>query len=95
MSSGPAAPQRYLVEWYCPTPTAETLEHRASALAEHAAATVDDDSRVTLLMTLLLPTDEVVFGLFAASSSESVARVCRLSGYPAGRLSPAVEAVRS
>lgn len=85
---------RFLVEWYHPDATPEALHRRVTAVAANAAARAVGDGRaVTLLTTFLLPSDEVVFGVFAAGSVESVAEVCRRSGYPAGRVSPAVEAL--
>ncbi|RZT86768.1 hypothetical protein EV383_3666 [Pseudonocardia sediminis] len=83
--------QRYLVEWYHPDATPEALERRVAAVTANAAARSADDG-VALLTTFLLPSDEVVFGVFAARSGEAVADVCRRSGYPAGRVSEAVEA---
>lgn len=82
--------QRYLVEWYSPDTTERALAERVGTITTHAAAV--DDVSVVLLTTWLLPTDEVVFGLFAARSPESVDQLCRRSGYPAGRVSVAVEA---
>lgn len=92
MSIPLSARQRYLAEWYHPDRTREALQRRVTTIVLNAARTAGDDRAVTLLTTFLLPNDEVVFGVFAASSGESVADVCRRSGYPAGRISPAVEA---
>ena len=41
---------------------------------------------VQLLMTLAVPTDEVIFGVFAAGSAQTVCEVCRRAGFPAERL---------
>lgn len=82
---------RFVVEWYSPDTTVEALAERVGTITTHADRGADD-AVVALLTTWLLPSDEVVFGLFAASSSESVAQLCRLAGYPAGRVSVAVEA---
>jgi hypothetical protein len=35
---------------------------------------------VQLLMTLVVPADDVVFGMFAASSAQTVSEACRRAG---------------
>jgi hypothetical protein len=50
-----------------------------------------EGSPVQLVMTLAVPADEVVFGIFAAGSGQLVSRACQSAGMPAGRLTPAVE----
>ena len=92
MSTPLSARQRYLAEWYHPDLTREALQRRVTAIVTNAARSADGGRAVTLLTTFLLPNDEVVFGVFAADSGESVAEICRRSGYPAGRVSAAVEA---
>lgn len=42
-------------------------------------------------MTLAVPTDEVVFGVFDAESAELVALTCQRAGHPAERLSAVVD----
>jgi len=73
----------YLVEWYSPEAplelTVDTLEHCAAAVSA-------EGSPVRLVIALAAPTDEVVFGLFAAQSAHVVARTCQLAGLPAQRL---------
>jgi hypothetical protein len=82
----------YLVEWYRPEPTSELLAGTTASL-EHAAASVSADGfPIRLLMTLAVPTDEVIFGVFAASSAQLIERVCHLAGLPAQRLVEAVSA---
>lgn len=83
--------RRYLVEWYCPDTTEQALADRVATITANADRTATGGATVALLTTWLLPSDELVVGLFAASSGESVADLCRRSGYPAGRLSVAVE----
>ena len=95
MTTSASTRARYLVEWYDPDPTPEALARRVAAVTASAATRTDagDGPAVTLLTAFLLPCDEVVFGVFTAGSAESVSEVCRRSGYPAGRVRPAVETV--
>jgi hypothetical protein len=44
------------------------------------------------MMTLAVPDDDVIFGVFAAGSEQVVARVCAQAGIPAQRLSLAFDA---
>jgi hypothetical protein len=82
----------YLVEWFRPELTEELLDQAVTKLDECVAAMCVEGSPVRLLMTLAVPDDDVVFGVFAAGSEEVVARVCRDAGVPAQRLSVAVDA---
>jgi len=49
-------------------------------------------SQVHLLMTLAVPTDEVVFGVFDATSEHSVQQVCAQAGVQPGRVTGAADA---
>jgi hypothetical protein len=82
----------YLVEWYRPELTAAQLDRTAAKLADCAATMRDEGSSVLLLMTLAVPTDEVLYGVFAAGSAKSVSEACRRAGIPAERLTKAADA---
>jgi hypothetical protein len=82
----------YLVEWYRPDLTEEQLDDTAATLEECAASMSAEGSPVQLLMTLSVPTDEVIFGVFAAGSALIVAQACERGGIPAQRLTAAVDA---
>ena len=82
----------YLVEWYRTELTAGQLDHTAAVLAGIAATMRDEGSSVQLLMTLAVPTDEVLYGVFAAPSAKTVSETCRRAGIPAERLTKAVDA---
>jgi hypothetical protein len=84
--------RRYLVEWYRPDLTAGKLDHTAARLEECAATMRGEGSPVQLLMALAVPTDEVLFGIFAAHSAQVVSEACRRAGVPAERLTNAVDA---
>jgi hypothetical protein len=79
----------YLVEWYRREFIAEPLEVSASRLSAGIASMCADGSPVRLVTILAVPTDEVVFAVFAAVSEDIVAEVCRRAGFPADRLSAA------
>jgi len=82
----------YLVEWYRPALTAAPLGDTAARLEEGAATVSHEGASVQLLMTLAVPDDEVLFGVFAADSAHAVSEACRRAGLPAERLSNAVDA---
>jgi hypothetical protein len=85
----------YLVEWYEPELIDECLELTAAKLDECAASMSADGSPVELLMTLAVPTDEVVFGLFMAGSAQIVSQACLRAGVPAQRVTVASRLARS
>jgi hypothetical protein len=82
----------YLVEWYRLELTEDVLDHAVTRLDECVASMCAQGSPVRLLMTLAVPTDEVVFGVFAAGSEQVVAQVCARAGFPAQRLNLALDA---
>jgi hypothetical protein len=51
-----------------------------------------EGSPVRLLMTLALPTDDVIFGVFTARSEAVVAQTCQRAGMAPQRLTPALDA---
>lgn len=79
----------YLVEWYRPELADDTPVYTPASFDECAASITAADPSVRLLMTLAVPTDEVVFAVFAANSAELVAQACDRAGIPAERLSSA------
>jgi Nickel responsive protein SCO4226-like len=93
MSSDALTLPCYLVEWYSPEVTAGQLDHIAAKLEDCAAAMRDEGTSVRLLMTLAVPTDEVLYGVFAAPSAKTVSETCRRAGIPADRLTKAVDAL--
>jgi len=82
----------YLVEWYRPELTTGQLDRTAAKLEDSASAMCDEGASVRLLMTLAVPTDEVLYGVFAARSAKTVSETCRRAGIPAERLTKAVDA---
>jgi hypothetical protein len=82
----------YLAEWYRGELTAEGLARAVAILDDCVASVCAAGSPVALLMTLAVPDDEVVFGVFAAGSEQVVARLCGQAGIPAQRVSLAFDA---
>lgn len=82
---------RYLVEWYRPDLTDEQLEQTARAIGDSAEKLATEGVVVDLLRTFFVPSDEVVFSLFAAASMTSVEQVCQRAGCPFDRIAEAIE----
>lgn len=80
----------YLVEWYRPEVT-EAVDETVAKIDESAASMSAEGSSVQLLMTFAVPTDEVVFCVFAAESEQIVAQTCLRAGFPAERLTAAAD----
>jgi hypothetical protein len=80
----------YLVEWYRPEISEDTLDGLVTLLDERVSAICADGALVQLLVALLVPDDQLMFGVFAADSSDVVAQVCTAAGLPAQRLSRAI-----
>jgi hypothetical protein len=85
-------PRCYLAEWYRPDLTEEPLHQIVTRLNEGARAMCAAGSPVQLIWALAVPSDELVFGVFAAGSKQIVTRVCQRAGVPAQRLSVAIDA---
>jgi hypothetical protein len=92
MSDAPGHPSCYLVEWYPDELSEEILDRTLARLLEGAEALSTNGSSARVLMTLAVPTDEVIFCIFLASSREIVAQACERAGLPAERVSAAMAA---
>jgi hypothetical protein len=62
------------------------LDDTIAKLEACATAMRGEGVDVELLMTLAVPAEEVVFGVFAAGSAQFVCEACRRAGVPAERL---------
>jgi len=82
----------YLVEWYRAALVGETVDRFTAVLHNCAAVISAGGGNVQLLTVLAVPADEVIFGVFAATSPDLVARACVQAGIPAQRLSAAIDA---
>jgi hypothetical protein len=74
-----AEPTCCLAEWYLPELT--------ESLVAAAAAMTDEGTPVQLLVTLSVPTDEVLYAVICAQSRDIVSRTCIEAGAPHQRLS--------
>ncbi|MCV7224025.1 hypothetical protein [Mycolicibacterium elephantis] len=82
----------FLAEWYLPELTEESVDEMVARI-EAAAATISSEGNpARLLVTLSVPADEVVYGVFSSDSPEIVSRVCNAAGAPHQRLSSRVGA---
>ena len=72
----------HLVEWF----RTEADQARIAQITEALTAGVYP-AEVTLVLIIAVPTDQVVYGLFAASSSEALLALCARAGIPPQRVS--------
>jgi hypothetical protein len=70
----------FLVEWYQPDLGGKSLDDIVDGVRRRAA------DGVRLLAALTVPTDETLFGVFAADSIEAVVRVCQRAGWHTDRI---------
>ncbi|HZZ47891.1 MAG TPA: hypothetical protein VFE65_13480 [Pseudonocardia sp.] len=84
-----APPAHFLAEWYQAGLTEEHLDRIAAQLTDSAASAAPPDLSTRLLTMLAVPSDEVVFGVFAADSAQAVVNACLRAGLPVDRLTPA------
>jgi hypothetical protein len=77
----------YLAEWYLPELTEQSVDDVVAKLDLAATTVSDEGTPVRLLVTLAVPTDEVLYGVFGAYSSEIVTATCQRAGFPHQRLS--------
>lgn len=89
MNDGAPRQPCYLVEWYLPAVGIDGVDESETLLAA-LAAMAGDDSLVRVMVTLAVPTDEVVFAVLSAQSADMVDAACRSVGHPAQRVSPAI-----
>ena len=83
---------RYLVEWYHPVLTAQAIDGMVADLDVATASMCAKGTPVWLLMTLGVPTDEVLYGVFAAESEDLVRTACEQAGSVPERMSIDVDA---
>ena len=93
-SVGPAVAMgtRYLVEWYRPNLTPQLIDDIVAALDEVTTSMCAEGFPVRLLVTLAVPLDEVLFGVFAADSTDLVQTACARAGAVPERISVDVDA---
>jgi hypothetical protein len=77
----------YLAEWYLPELTEQSVDDIVAKLDAAATTVSAEGAPVRLLVTLAVPTDEVLYGVFGAYSPEIVTATCQRAGFPHQRLS--------
>src|SRR4051794_11341604 len=77
----------YLTEWYLPEMTSTSVDEMVAKLDAAAAAISNDGRPVRLVVTLSVPTDEVLYGVFGAPSQDIVSQTCDRAGVPFQRIS--------
>lgn len=81
----------YLVEWYRDEAwQRESFARTFAHLSKGTEFLSEDGSSATVLMTLAVPTDDAIFGVFVATSAEGVTSACRRAGLPPQRVTAAV-----
>jgi hypothetical protein len=91
MSQGSTASRpQYLAEWYQPALTEERLDQTARRIGQSAAELSAKGSPVHVLVTMLMPDDEVAFCLFASGSPTLVEQACRRADIPFSRITRAI-----
>lgn len=83
---------RYLVEWYRPNLTSELIDGVVAGLKKAIASMSAAGTPVLLVMTVAVPTDEVLYGVFAADSPDLVRAACELAGSVPERMSVDIDA---
>jgi hypothetical protein len=92
MSTAVPVATRFLVEWYRPNLTRELIDDMVADLNKSIASMCAEGSPVWLVMTVAVPTDEVLYGVFAADSPDLVRTACERAGSVPERLSVDVDA---
>jgi len=77
----------YLAEWYLPELTEQSVDEVVAKLDVAAASVSDEGTPIRLVVTLAVPTDEVLYGVFGALSPDIVTTTCQRAGIPHQRLS--------
>ncbi len=92
MSAAVAIATCFLVEWYRPNLTRQATDDLVAELDRATADMSAEGSSVWVLMTLAVPSDEVLYGVFAAQSPELVHEACVRAGAVPERMSRDVDA---
>jgi hypothetical protein len=77
----------FLAEWYLPELTDRSVDDVVAKLDAAAMSVSSEGAPIRLLVTLAVPTDEVLYGVFGAHSPDIVSRTCLQAGVPHQRLS--------
>jgi hypothetical protein len=92
MTTAVPVANRFLVEWYRPNLTRELIDGVVAGLNNAIASMSAEGARVWLVMTVAVPTDEVLYGVFAAESPDLVRAACERAGSVPERMSIDIDA---
>jgi hypothetical protein len=81
----------FLAEWYRSSLGDEALDATADRLTDSAASMSAAGAPVALVRMFAVPADEVLFGVFTASSARAVTQTCERAGLPAQRVTAATD----
>ena len=81
----------FLAEWYRTELTDRAVGSFASLLESSAAELSVGTTQVRLLVTLSVPADDALYGVFEAETSESILRACTRAGALPHRVTPQVK----
>jgi hypothetical protein len=76
-----------LAEWYLPDLTEELIDGYVSRLQTAAEAMRSEGVEVHLVLTVAVPADEVLYGVFDGCEPDVVVRTCERAGVTPERLS--------
>lgn len=76
-----------LAEWYLPDLTEELIDAYVARLEDAAAAMRGEGADVHLVLTVAVPADEVLYGVFDGCEPDVVVRTCQRADLTPQRLS--------
>jgi hypothetical protein len=82
----------FLAEWYQPALVDRDIDDVTSMFGDAAASIHAGGHPIQLLAALAASTDQVLFGVFAAESADTVRRTCESAGWPPDRVTSGVRA---
>lgn len=82
----------YLAEWYRTEMTSRVLGTFAALVESTAESMVADFPPIRLVVTLSVPADDALYGIFVAEMPEHILRTCSRMGVLPHRLTPQVHA---
>ncbi|MCV7422195.1 hypothetical protein H7K45_16720 [Mycobacterium yunnanensis] len=81
----------FLAEWYRIELTEAAVERFTNMMALAAEEVSTDAARVRLVMTVSVPADDALYGVFEAKTPEEILRTCARAGALPQRLTPRVQ----
>ncbi|EKF25370.1 hypothetical protein C731_0607 [Mycolicibacterium hassiacum DSM 44199] len=82
----------FLAEWYRPEFDMRFVDDAIARLEKGTSQMCADGTPVRLVMTLAMPIDEVLLGIFTGETDHAVRSACERAGMPVNRLTPVSDA---